>query len=289
MISGELKAALEAEFQAAVTADQPVFGGDINQAARVSLADGRAIFVKWNRSAGSDFFAAEAHGLRTLAAAGAVRVPEVYAVGKHPPFLAMEWIDTERGYASDDFAEALGRQMALLHRATAGQHGLDADNYIGSLPQSNTPSASWVAFFRDRRIGAQMDIARQRGRLPKEREALLTRLQSWLDVFLDDQGIRPSLLHGDLWSGNYMIARDGQPVVIDPAAYYGHREVDLAMTELFGGFPPRFYAAYNEVYPLEGYEQRRELYQLYPLLVHMNLFGGGYAARVDAIARHYVG
>jgi fructosamine-3-kinase len=289
MIPGELKAALQIEFQAAVTADQPVFGGDINQAARVSLADGRAVFVKWNRSASGDFFAAEAHGLRTLAAAGAVRVPEVYAVGKNPPFLAMEWIDTERGYASDDFAEALGRQMALLHQTTAGQHGLDADNYIGSLPQSNTPSASWVAFFRDRRIGAQMDIARQRGRLPKEREALLTRLQSWLDVFLDDQVIRPSLLHGDLWSGNYMITRDGQPVVIDPAAYYGHREVDLAMTELFGGFPSRFYAAYHEVYPLEGYEQRRELYQLYPLLVHMNLFGGGYAARVDAIARHYVG
>jgi len=289
MIPEALNAALEAEFRAVVSADQTVFGGDINQAARVTLADGRAIFVKWNRGADGDFFSAEAHGLRTLAAAGAVRVPEVYAVGEAPAFLAMEWIDTERGYASDDFAETLGRQLALLHRATAGQHGLDADNYIGSLPQSNTPSASWVAFFRDRRIGAQMDIARQRGRLPKEREALLTRLQSWLDVFLDDQVIRPSLLHGDLWSGNYMITRDGQPVVIDPAAYYGHREVDLAMTELFGGFPPRFYAADNAVYPLDGYEQRRGLYQLYPLLVHMNLFGGGYAARVDAIARHYVG
>lgn len=289
MIPGEVKAALEARFGVGILSEQPIFGGDINQAARVTFQHGGVMFVKWNRRANGDFFQAEAHGLRTLAAANAIRVPEVYAASGDPAYLAMEWIEPYEGYASDVVAERLGHELAALHRCMGDAFGLDADNYIGSLPQPNTQEKGWVAFYRDHRIGAQMAIARQRGRLPKAREDLLTRLQEWLDVFLDDAAISPSLLHGDLWSGNYMVAANGEPVLIDPATYYGHREVDLAMTELFGGFSPRFYAAYNEVYPLEGYEQRRQLYQLYPLLVHMNLFGEGYAARVDSIARYYVG
>ena len=289
MIPGELKAALETQFGVGIAADRLVFGGDINQAAQIRFKDGETLFVKWNRKADGDFFQAEAHGLRTLAAAEAIRVPAVYAVGSNPAFLAMEWIEPYNGYPTDEFAERLGHELAALHRCTADGFGLDTDNYIGSLPQPNTQEPGWVAFYREHRIGAQMAIARDLGRLPKAREALLTRLQDWLNVFLDDATIVPALLHGDLWSGNSLVAASGEPVLIDPATYYGHREVDLAMTELFGGFSPRFYAAYNEVYPLEGYEQRRQLYQLYPLLVHMNLFGEGYAARVDAIAHYYVG
>lgn len=290
MIPGDVRESLEAMLGVTVTDVKMVYGGDINQTARLTLHDGDRIFIKWNRSAGPDFFRVEAHGLRTLAAADAIRIPQVLAAGDDPAFLAMEWIKPgPRGLMSGDFAERLGHELAALHRYTGAAHGLDRDNYIGSLPQSNIQTTGWVEFYREQRIGAQMDYARQRGKLPKQREAGLRKLQEWLSVFLDDAAIQPSLLHGDLWSGNYMVAVNGDPVLIDPAVYFGHREVDLAMTELFGGFPPDFYHAYQEAYPLEGYEQRRLLYQLYPLLVHMNLFGGGYADRVDAIIHHYVG
>ncbi len=291
ILPADVREALAAQLGVGVAEARAVYGGDINQAAQVTLSDGERLFIKWNPRSPEGMFAAEAHGLRTLAAAEAIRVPAVIAVGDdHPAYLAMAWIEEARGGIDRRaFAERFGRELAALHQATADQHGLARDNYIGFIVQPNTPTASWIEFYRERRIGAQMDVARRLGRLPRAREQALTRLQEWLDVFLDDEVIAPSLLHGDLWSGNYMVAPGDEPVLVDPAAYYGHREVDLAMTELFGGFPPRFYAAYDEVYPLDGYDQRRLLYQLYPLIVHLNHFGGGYGARVDAIARHYVG
>lgn len=290
MIPGDIRSALEASLDLTVKDAHTVAGGDINQAARVTLYDGEALFLKWNRAAPADFFESEAHGLRTLAAAGAIRVPAVLAVGSSPAFLALEWIEAAHGaFDRDRFAERFGQAMAALHRHTAPEHGLERDNYIGSIPQINTPSPSWVAFYRDRRIGMQMQFARERGRLPREREELLTQLQARLETLLDDDAMPPALTHGDLWGGNYMLAPGGEPALIDPAVYYGHRETDLAMTELFGGFPPRFYAAYHEAYPLDpGYEERRELYQLYHILNHMNLFGGGYGSRADSIARRYV-
>jgi aminoglycoside phosphotransferase (APT) family kinase protein len=143
-----------------------------------------------------------------------------------------------RGQVGPEFEERLGHELATLHNMTAALHGLDQDNYIGSLPQPNAEHTSWVTFFSEQRIGAQMQIARQKGKLPAAREANLRRLQEWLPIFLDDEAIKPSLLHGDLWGGNYMLATNGDPVLIDPATYYGHREVDLAMTELFGGGLP---------------------------------------------------
>lgn len=290
MMPHDVRAGLETALGAKVADVRPVYGGDINQTAQVTLHGGDRVFVKWNQGARPGFFEAEAHGLRVLAEPGVIRVPAVLAVSDRPAFLAMEWIDEARGgYDREDFAEQFGRELALLHCATDAAHGLERDNYIGSLPQPNDRSSSWVAFYREQRIGAQTAIARDRGQLPRGREAALTRLQEWLEVFLDDAAIAPSLLHGDLWSGNYMVGAGGVPVIIDPAVYYGHREIDLAMSELFGGFPARFYQAYHETYPLDGYEQRRLLYQLYPLMVHMNLFGGGYGSRVDAIVKHYVG
>ncbi len=289
-IPAEVRQALEAALGVTVVDSRMVYGGDINQAARLTLRDGETVFVKWNPAARPDFFRSEAHGLRELARAGAVRVPVVLAESDSPPFLAMEWIEpSARGRSDPASAERLGRQLALLHNCTADMYGLEQDNYIGSLPQPNSQTRSWVEFFRDQRIGAQMAIARREGQLPPAREAALVRLQEWLPVLLDDAAIRPSLLHGDLWGGNYIIAASGDPVLIDPAVYYGHREIDLAMTELFGGFPPAFHNAYQEICPLDGYEQRRELYQLYPLLVHMNLFGGSYATHVDSVIRRYVG
>jgi fructosamine-3-kinase len=285
VIPPDLLAAVSAALGATIRDIRPVHGGDINQAARLVLPGGEAVFLKWNRGVPPDFFAAEAAGLRVIQAAGAIRVPEVLAVGATPAFLALEWIEPGgRGMMTAAFAERLGHELAALHATPATEHGFPEANYIGSLPQPNGQTRSWVAFYRDERIGAQMAIARRLGRLPAPREQALERLQAWLPVFLDDEAIAPGLLHGDLWGGNFMAAASGDPVLIDPAVYFGHREVDLAMTELFGGFPPDFYAAYGEVHPLDGYTERRALYQLYPLLVHMNLFGGGYA-----IVRHYVG
>ncbi|MBN2471676.1 MAG: fructosamine kinase family protein [Anaerolineae bacterium] len=290
MIPSDVHDSVETALGTTIKETGMVYGGDINQAAQLTLHGGDRVFIKWNRGVAPDFFVAEANGLRALAEAGAIRVPAVLAVGSDPAYLVTEWVESGgRGQMGMDFAERLGHELAALHNHFGSQHGLEDDNYIGSLRQPNARTASWVEFYRDQRIGAQMAIARQRGKLPAAREKALERLQNWLPVFLDDAAIQPSLLHGDLWGGNYMVAANGDPVLIDPAVYYGHREIDLAMTELFGGFSPGFYSAYNEVYALDGYEQRRLLYQLYPLLVHMNLFGGGYAARVDAIVRHYVG
>ena len=184
---------------------------------------------------------------------------------------------------------AFGEALAALHRTQAAHHGLDHANFIGRLPQENDPSASWSAFYRDQRIGVQLDLARQRGRLPARREDLLTRLMARLPDLLDDSIMPPSLLHGDLWGGNYLVDDHAQAVLIDPAVYYGHREMDLAMTELFGGFSTRFDEAYHAAYSIDpGYQDRRSLYQLYYILVHLNLFGESYGGQVDSIARHYV-
>ncbi|MBN1963115.1 MAG: fructosamine kinase family protein [Anaerolineae bacterium] len=289
MIPREVEQALVEALGVPVAEAYPVHGGDINRAACVTLVDGERVFLKWNQTKPPDFFLAEAAGLRELAAPGVIRVPEVLAVGQGPLFLALEWIEEARGgYDRDQFAERFGHELAALHRVTAPLHGLDRDNYIGSTPQPNAQTASWTVFYREQRIGAQMDVARRLGRLPANRENILTRLQARLDDLFDDAAMRPALLHGDLWGGNYMVAAGGVPVLIDPAVYYGHRETDLAMTELFGGFPARFYAAYREAYPVEGYDSRRALYQLYHVLNHMNLFGGGYGSRADALAGRFL-
>lgn len=290
-LPARLAAALETALGAPVHDARPVFGGDINQAATVRAGDDR-YFVKWNASAPPDMFPAEAHGLRLLAGPGVLRVPAVIAQGDArdgvPAFLVLEYIETGSKRGEDTMA-AFGAALAELHRTTAAQHGLDRDNFIGRLPQPNPPTASWTAFYRDHRIGYQVALARQRGRLPKRREDLLTRLMARLPDFLSDEDIPASLMHGDLWGGNYLIDTNGDAVLIDPAVCYGHREMDLAMSELFGGFSARFYDAYHATWPAPDYPDRRALYQLYYILAHLNLFGESYGGRVDSLAAHYVG
>jgi len=287
-----LRARLHDLLGAPVEQEQPVYGGDINQSARF-VCGWRPYFVKWNASAPPAMFPAEAHGLQLLAEARAVRVPQVIAQGDAdadcPAFLLLEWIESGGRYGSPQAMEAFGASLAALHRRTADQHGLDRDNFIGRLPQVNTRSPRWSIFYRDQRIGCQMELARRGGRLPKHREAALTRLMDRLPDLLDDMMIPPSLLHGDLWGGNYLIDSQNCAVLIDPAVCYGHREMDLAMSELFGGFSPSFYNAYFDAFPAPGYDERRALYQLYYILAHLNLFGEPYGSRVDAIARHYTG
>jgi fructosamine-3-kinase len=183
--------------------------------------------------------------------------------------------------ADDKGMRALGRNLARLHRVTARRHGWDRDNTIGSTPQINTPADDWIAFWRERRLSFQLKLAASKGhaaRLSASGERLIEKLPAFFEGYTPV----PSLLHGDLWSGNAAMDADGKPVIFDPAVYYGDREADLAMTELFGGFPHSFYAAYRTEYPLDaGYETRKQLYNLYHVLNHLNLFGGGYGAQAE--------
>jgi fructosamine-3-kinase len=272
---------------------QYVDGGSINQAARVTVR-GETYFVKWKHDAPPGFFEAEAHGLGLLREPGAIRVPEVIkhaeARDHFPAYLILEWLEETAHVETLSFSVNFGRGLAALHRQTAAQFGLERHNFIGILPQPNTPTDDWIAFYRDQRLLPQVKVAAERGRLPADRERLLRKVTERLDRLLEGAHSTPALLHGDLWSGNFMVLADNQPAIVDPAVYYGDREVELAFTELFGGFPAQFYAAYREAYPLErGYERRKPLYHLYPLLVHLNLFGESYGARVDAICRDALG
>jgi fructosamine-3-kinase len=267
---------------------QSVSGGDINAAWRIETTSGQRYFVKWNPRPLPHLFEVEARGLQLLMQAQALRVPGVIAVIDQPPALVLEWI--EPGANKSIAAEALGRGLAQQHRSIGAAYGLDHDNYIGATLQINTPTDSWIEFYRDRRLGEQAKLAQARGHLPPDRARRLDRVLANLDRWIDPAVLAPSLLHGDLWGGNYLSDTSDQPVLIDPAVYYGDREAEIAFTELFGGFGSRFYAAYNEVWPLDhAYPDRRDVYNLYHLLNHLNLFGEGYGSAVDAVLRRFGG
>lgn len=283
---GRLEPALERALGAAVARSTGLSGGDINQAAQITLADGRELFVKSNPRSPTGMFAAEARGLAWLAEAGALRIPQVVAVAAPDDdvqFLVLELI--RRGRPARSFDEELGRGLAALHRCEAPGFGLDQDNFIGRLPQSNRPAsaaASWAAFYRERRLEVQLRLAADGGLASTEMKLGFTRLFAALDALVGPAE-PPARLHGDLWGGNLMCDAGGAPCLIDPAVYGGHREIDLAMMRLFGGFGTRVFSAYAEAWPLsEGHQQRVDLYQLYPLMVHVNLFGGGYVGSVEA-------
>jgi len=283
--------AIAAEIGPEIEASSPVGGGDISSSARARLADGREVLVKWNTGALPGLFTCERRGLELLRRAETLRIPGVLAHAEpaagRPGFIVMEWLGP--GSATPATGEALGRGLAALHRVTAETYGLDHDNYIGANPQPNRQADDWVAFFREQRLGFQMGLARKNGYLNAGRatrlEKLLARLGDWLPAHPP-----ASLLHGDLWGGNWLAVASDEPALIDPAVYYGHREAELAFTELFGGFPTAFYRAYHQAWPLdEGYDERRDLYNLYHLLNHLNLFGESYGGQVDWILRRYVG
>lgn len=281
-MSPDLAAALARALGAAVTGARSVSGGDINQAFEVTLADGRVVFAKSNRRADPSMFPAEARGLAWLGEAGALRVPRVLAVsspGDDVAFLALERIAPAR--RRPDFDERLGRGLAALHRHGAPAFGLDHDNFIGRLPQANAPTSApgWAAFYRERRLAPQIAWAVERGLLDAALRRQLDRLLASLDDLVGPPE-PPARLHGDLWGGNLLVDGAGEPCLIDPAAYAGHREVDLAMMRLFGGFGARVFDAYDEAFPLApGHEERVPLYQLYFLLAHVNLFGASYVAQ----------
>jgi fructosamine-3-kinase len=272
----ELVDAVAAALGSRAAAQTPLSGGDINRALRLDLADGRAVFVKHHDDPPAGMFAAEARGLAWLTVPDGPRVPRVLAVGD--TWLALEWLDGVRPPASR-FAPALGRALAALHAAGAPAFGLDHDNFIAILPQDNRPTATWHELWIERRLRPLVTRADD-----SHWNARLDRLHArWAAIAGPDEP--PSRLHGDLWSGN-VHAHAGAPAVIDPAVYGGHREVDLAMLALFGGLDDATVAGYHERFPLaDGWRDRVPLWQLYPLLVHHVLFGGGYGRRVDAILR----
>jgi len=286
-LGAALEAALEAALGSAVRRAARLSGGDINEAFELELADGRRLFVKTNRDAPAGMFQAEARGLAWLAEARALGIPSVIAVGDNrASFLVLELV--EPGPRRRGFDEELGRALAALHRASPGAFGLDHDNFIGSLPQSNRAHARWADFFQSERLEPQLRLATDQGRATSRMRQGFARLFPRLGELCGPE--EPAArLHGDLWGGNLHVTAEGAPCLIDPAAYGGHREVDLGMMRLFGGFSERVFSAYFEACPLApGHAERVPLYQLYPLLVHVNLFGGGYAASVEGALERYV-
>ncbi len=256
-------------------------GGDSHLAIEATLADGRRVFVKHGADAAT--YAAEADGLGWLAEADAIATPAVLAVGPaDAPFLALDFVETGRG---SDCDERLGRELAALHRFGAPTFGLGRANVMGRVPQDNRPLPSWAAFYGERRLAPLVQRTRDDGSLDaataRAVEDVIARLPALVGP--DEP---PARLHGDLWSGNVMCDRTGAPVLVDPAVYGGHREIDLAMLKLFGGPGPRCFAAYDEAYPLApGVADRVPLYQLYPLLIHVAMFGSSYCAQVRRAAR----
>jgi fructosamine-3-kinase len=277
-VSPELGRAVASRLGRDVVSARDLHGGDIHSAFRVELRGGDVLFVKSSSGAPHGMFTEEARGLEWLRAADALRIPAVLAVAddvEGPRFLALEYL--EPGPPESTFDEKLGRGLAALHRSSATAYGFEHDNYIGSLPQSNRTHPSWAAFYREERLLPLVRRAIERRNLAAGAMAKFDRLFARLESLVGPAE-PPARLHGDLWGGNLHADDRGQPCLIDPAVYGGHREIDLAMMRLFGGFGPRVFAAYREAWPLaDGHEQRVALYQLYPLLVHTNLFGGSYA------------
>jgi fructosamine-3-kinase len=289
MIGAELEKALRFALGSSVKRTRRLTGGDINDAFELELASGTRVFLKTNSKADPSMFPAEARGLDWLRAAGALRVPEVLAVSSgregEPAYLVLELLTP--GRQQRDFDQQLGRGLAQLHRFGAPRFGLDHDNFIGSLPQRNRAHESWAEFFWEERLEPQLARAVASGQATARMRSGLERLAARLPSLVGPQE-PPARLHGDLWGGNLHVDAEGAPCLIDPAAYGGHREVDLAMMRLFGGFSETVFRAYQEEWPLSpGHAERITLYQLYPLLVHVNLFGGGYADSVErGLARY---
>lgn len=262
-------------------ADQRAVGGGCINDTAVIEDKGRRYFVKLNDATRLSMFEAEAEGLQEITASNSVRVPQPVCTGVsgQQAYLVLEHIEFAAG--NERSPEDLGRQLALMHRTQQKTFGWQRDNTIGSTPQINTFTSDWVAFWQHQRLEYQLRLAAEqghRGELQRKGERLL----SDLALFFAGYTPAPSLLHGDLWSGNVAYDTHAQPVIYDPAVYYGDREADIAMTELFGGFPARFYSAYRDAWPLDpDYSVRKHLYNLYHVLNHLNLFGGGYLGQAQ--------
>ncbi|WP_232824323.1 fructosamine kinase family protein [Paraliobacillus zengyii] len=265
-----------------------ISGGDINQAYRVET-NNKNYFVKTNQHVPANFFTFEANGIQLIKNTNTIAVPTVHYYNEpkqhEHAILVMDWIE---GKSTEKSTIELGEQVAALHQHHHEKYGLDQDGFIGSLAQVNDFTDTWISYMRDYRLLPQLHLANERGRLSNERYAKLEKLINHIDKWLPANP-KASLLHGDLWGGNWLTGANGKPFLIDPAVFYGDHLFELAFTELFGGFPQDFYNAYKEVMPIEDYyNDVKPLYQLYYLLVHLTLFGEGYGTAVDRTLNRYV-
>jgi fructosamine-3-kinase len=262
-----------------VNGESSIVGGCINNAIKINTNKGD-FFVKWNTNSKANMFQTEYNGLKVLKDTNTIRIPNVLCFDDD--FLILEFIPPSN--PNNAFWEVFGQKLALMHKQTHSKFGLDFDNYIGSLYQDNTQNKNWTEFFIQNRMQTQLSIGNFSGTLLSDFDKLFQKLPN---LFPNE---KPALLHGDLWSGNFLAKNGDTPMLIDPAIYYGNREMDIAMSKLFGGFNSDFYFAYNESHPLEnGWEERIQICNLYPLLVHVNLFGGAYINQVKNILSYYVG
>jgi fructosamine-3-kinase len=266
---------------------EPLGGGSINDVALLRTSAGPFVLKSSRRSGAAAMLRAEAAGLEALAASGTpLAVPRTVVVHGDPePFLVLEYLDASpRANAFDDL---VGAGLAALHRATAEQFGFSHDNFCGATPQPNPWTGSWVAFYGAWRIGHQLALAVDAGRLTQSEARLVDRLIMRMGDWIDEPEA-PSLIHGDLWSGNLHRDGAGRPALLDPAVYYAHREAEVGMMTLFGGFSVRVFDAYHDAFPLEpGWRDRQPIYQLYHLMNHLNLFGAGYHGQVTSIVRRF--
>lgn len=263
-----------------------ISGGCINEASMIHTSIG-LFFVKWNSaSLYPGMFEAEAKGLQLLRRTGYVYVPEVIATGEanNTSWLLLELI--RPGKQINGFYTDFGKSLAKMHKKSSDYFGLSYDNYIGSLPQSNQKRENWIDFFIEERLEKQIKMAFSNGKIGQDTINRFNNLYKYLHDFFPEEP--PALLHGDLWSGNYMLSEEGKACIIDPAVYYGHRLMDIGMSKLFGGFTNEFYSSYFEEYPIGiNWENSIDIANLYPLMVHVNLFGGGYKGSVDNVLRKF--
>lgn len=286
MLTDSLKQHISNSINSEIKQIQSVSGGDISSAYKI-LTISKTYFLKVN--SGSDalnMFQTEAKALKTILATNTIKTPEIYSTGFFDGFhfILMDYIETKSPSPKD--MKLFGEQLAKLHLVTSDDFGFEFDNFIGSLHQSNNKHSNWNDFYIDERLTPQLQLAKQKGLLNPQEIPSNEHMKSVCSNYFQD--IKPSLLHGDLWSGNYVISSNGNPYLIDPATYFGHSEVDIAMSKLFGGFSSDFYNAYHSIIPQDNYTKKRiELYQLYYLLVHLNLFGRSYYNSVKSLLNTY--
>lgn len=290
MISEEkIKKRIEEKLGSKIKSFSSLSGGCISDAFKISTENGTSFFLKYNPSASNNMFLKEANGLRELDKSNAIKIPEVLSVDED--YILLEFIAS--GNRKKNFFEDFGKSFAEMHKFKSDSFGFYENNYIGSNPQINIPDekekSDWTAFYLNKRILFQLQLAEKLGNSTDELRKGISKLENKIEDIIGHNSEKPSLLHGDLWAGNYMIDQNGNAVLIDPAVYYGHREADLGMTKLFGGFNSEFYKAYNESFPLEdGFDYRENIYKLYHVLNHLNLFGGGYYSQAISLIKFYV-
>ena len=294
MLDNKIKSVIENITNSKIISSSSISGGCISNAYKITLVrrggqdDKRNLFLKINHSHPADMFRKEANGLKELSKSSVINIPEVIAVDDS--FILLEFI--EGSTKQNDFFEDFGRSFAQMHKFSSNSFGFYEDNYIGSTKQINIPGENgknnWASFYFNNRILFQFKLTEKNGYVTDELKKGISYLENNIEKILSCSEEPPSLLHGDLWGGNYMVNNNGKVSLIDPAVYYGHREADLAMTKLFGGFSESFYTSYQEIYPLkDGYKYRENIYKLYHVLNHLNLFGSGYYSQAISLIKSY--